>query len=124
MNTTVVSAKCKSRFCRESPYYFNGRYKSMSSMFAQDGREAGPATGCYSEPVRAKEESETFIVTVVVMIRVSFTLEYPLLSEIHITEEGLPLSVLPFVQQLCARCGTEIWRMERWKTGGLESMQM
>jgi hypothetical protein len=30
------------------------------------------------------------------------TLEYPMLSEILITDEGIPLSVLTFVQQLCA----------------------
>ena len=29
-------------------------------------------------------------------------LEYPLLSEIYITDEGILLSLLPFMQQLCA----------------------
>ena len=51
-------------------------------------------------------------------------LEYPLLSEIHFTGERIPLSLLPFMQQLCTGCRAKIRRMEGRENGGLENMQM
>ena len=51
-------------------------------------------------------------------------LEYPMLSEIHIADEEVPLPLLSLVQQLCAGGNPETWLLERWKAGTLENMQV